>query len=179
MSNDDYFNPINNINNYWTQEAIASADTARLNEISAQRELDSQKFANNSNVELIIQLRNNAHAQHEKIQQLETENMKLASAVHFFEHLFSLPMKEIAEKNNLFKEAYEAEQLILAKWILSQKAYAETAIQIGLESGKNIEEVKEIYRDNVSSVLANATKHGNNAVTNPILKQNMDKIIGK
>lgn len=179
MSNDDYFNPINNINNYWTQEAIASADTARLNEISAQRELDSQKFTNNSNIELISQLRNKAHAQNEKIQQLETENKKLASAVHFFEQLFSLPMKEIAEKNNLFKEAYEAEQLLLAKWILSQKAYAETAFQIGLESGKSIDDVNEMYNDNVSSVLANATNYGNNAVTNQILKQNVDKIIRK
>lgn len=177
----DYFNNgnPNNPNNYWTQQANARAETARLNEIDAKRELNSQNFANQTNVDLIFQLRNKASAGAEKNQQLETENVKLASEKQFFENLLSLPMKEIAEKNEQFKETYEAQQLVLAKWILSQKAYAETAIQIGIEAGKSTEEVQQIYKDNVSSVLANATKHGNNAVTNPVLKENVNKIIKK
>lgn len=177
----DYFNPNtpNTLNNYWTQEANARAETARLNEIDAKRELNAQNFANQTNVDLILQLRNKASAGVEKAKQLETDNIKLASEKEFFENLLSLPMKEIAEKNDQFKETYEAQQLVLAKWILSQKAYAETALQIGIESGKSTEEVQQIYKENVSSVLANATKHGNNAVSNPVLKENINKIIKK
>ncbi len=88
-------------------------------------------------------------------------------------------MKDIAENNGKFKETYEAQQLALAKWILSQKAYAETAIQIGIEAGKTKEEVQDLYKDNVASVLANATRHGNNAVSNPVLKEHASIIIEK
>ncbi len=174
----DYFDP-NNPVNYWAQQANNRAHTARLNEIEAQRELNSQKFVNKSNVDLILQLRNKTANATEVVEELKENNAKLESEKQFFENLLSLPMKEIAEKNEKFKETYDAQQLVLAKWILSQKAYAETALQIGLESGKSQEEVQDLYKENISSVLANATKHGNNAVTNPVLKDNVNKIIKK
>lgn len=175
MSN-DYFNT-NNVNNYWAQQERDIAHSSRLNEVAARRELDAQKFANNSNVDLILQLRNKTNAASQKSNQLEEDNAKLASEKQFFENLLSLPMKQIAEKSSHFKETYEAQQLALAKWILSQKAYAETALQIGIESGKTTEEVQKIYNDNIVSVLANVTKHGNDAIFNPVLKENISKII--
>lgn len=175
MSN-DYFNT-NNVNNYWAQQERDIAHSSRLNEVAARRELDAQKFANNSNVDLILQLRNKTNAASQKSNQLEEDNAKLASEKQFFENLLSLPMKQIAEKSSHFKETYEAQQLALAKWILSQKAYAETALQIGIESGKTTEEVQKIYNENIVSVLANVTKHGNDAIFNPVLKENISKII--
>lgn len=179
MSN-DYFNPnLNPNNNYWNQEALRQTQIAKDSEHAARSELESQKFNNQSNVDLIIQLRNKASAENDKAKRLEQDNVKLESEKQFFENLLSLPMKEIAEKNGQFKETYEAEQLALAKWILSQKAYAETALQIGIESGKSPDEVQKIYKENVSSVLANVTKHGNNAVGNVVLKENANKIIKK
>lgn len=73
--------------------------------------------------------------------------------------------------------SHDAQQLALAKWILSQKAYAETAFAIGTAAGKSAEEIVAIYKDSISSVLANATKHNNNAVGHPVLKAHADSII--
>lgn len=175
MSN-DYFNP-NNPNNYWAEEANNRAHRAQQQENAAREDLNAQRFVNQSNVDLIIQLRNKVGLESQKAEKLEKDNVKLEAEKQFFEKLLSLPMKEIAEKNEKFRETYEAQQLVLAKWILSQKAYAETAMQVGIEAGKTSEEIQEIYKDNVAAVLANATKHGNNAVTNPVLKENVNKII--
>lgn len=172
MSN-DYFNP----DNYFAQQAKQNEERARLEETAARRELDAQKFSNQSNGNLIVQLRDNASALAEKNQQLQRANEKLERDNAFLENLFTLPMQQMAENNPHFKASHDAQQLALAKWILSQKAYAETAFQIGVAAGKSAEEVLAIYKDSVASVLANATKHNNNAVGNPVLKAYADKII--
>lgn len=171
------YNDPNDPTNYWAQQANHNAHTARLSEIEAQRQLEAQKFVNQSNVDLILQLRNNTANTAASVEELRENNEKLESEKQFLENLLSLPMEEIAEKNEKFKETYEAQQLVLAKWILSQKAYAETAFQIGLDSGKSPEEVQNIYKENIASVLANATKYGNDAVTNKVLKDNVSNII--
>ena len=174
MSN-DYFNP----DNYFAQQSKLNEERARLDEIAARRELDTQKFFNQSNDSLIVELRNNAGALAEKNRQLQQANEKLESDNAFLESLFTLPMHQMAEKNPHFKASHDAQQLILAKWILSQKAYAETAFVIGTAAGKSAEEINAIYKDSVSSVLANATKHNNNAVGNPVLKAHADSIINR
>ena len=169
----DYFNP----DNYFAQQSKLNEERARLDEIAARRELDIQKFCNQSNDSLIVELRNNAGALAEKNRQLQQANEKLERDNAFLESLFTLPMHQMAEKNPHFKASHDAQQLALAKWILSQKAYAETAFVIGTAAGKSAEEINAIYKDSVSSVLANATKHNNNAVGNPVLKAHADSII--
>lgn len=169
----DYFNP----NNHFAEQAKLNEQRASLEEIVARRELEAQKFCNQSNDSLIVQLRNNVTALAEKNRQLQQANEKLERDNAVLESLFTLPMHQMAEKNPRFKASHDAEQLALAKWILSQKAYAETAFQIGMAAGKSAEEVLAIYKDSVASVLANATKHNNNAVGNPVLKAHADSII--
>lgn len=174
MSN-DYFNP----NNHFAEQAKLNEQRARLDEIAAKRELDAEKFRNQSNDSLIAQLRDKASALAEKNRQLQQANEKLERDNAFLESLFTLPMHQMAEKNPHFKASHDAQQLALAKWILSQKAYAETAFVIGTAAGKSTEEINAIYKDSVSSVLANATKHNNNAVGNPVLKAHADSIINR
>ena len=169
----DYFNP----DNYFAQQSKLNEERARLDEIAARRELDIQKFCNQSNDSLIVELRNNAGALAEKNRQLQQANEKLESDNAFLESLFTLPMHQMAEKNPHFKASHDAEQLALAKWILSQKAYAETASAIGMAAGKSEEEILAIYKDSISSVLANVTKYGNDAIGNPVLKANAHKVI--
>lgn len=171
--NDDYLNP----NNYFAQQAKQNEERARLEEIAAKRELEAQKFCNQSNDSLIVQLRNNVAALAEKNRQLQQANEKLERDNAFLESLFTLPLHEMAEKNPHFKASHDAEQLALAKWILSQKAYAETASAIGMAAGKSEEEILAIYKDSISSVLANVTKYGNDAIGNPVLKANAHKVI--
>ena len=65
MSN-DYFNP----DNYFAQQSKLNEERARLDEIAARQELDTQKFCNQSNDSLIVELRNNAGALAEKNRQL-------------------------------------------------------------------------------------------------------------
>ena len=169
----DYFNP----NNHFAEQAKLNEQRARLDEIAAKRELDAEKFRNQSNDSLIAQLRDKASALAEKNHQLQQANEKLERDNAFLESLFTLPMHQMAEKNPHFKASHDAQQLALAKWILSQKAYAETAFVIGTAAGKSAEEINAIYKDSVSSVLANATKHNNNAVGNPVLKAHANSII--
>lgn len=169
----DYLNP----DNYFAQQAKLNEERARLDEISARQELEAQKFRNQSNDSLIAQLRDHASALAEKNRQLQQANEKLESDNALLESLFRLPMHRMAEKNPHFKASHDAQQLALAKWILSQKAYAETAFVVGTAAGKSTEEITAIYNDSISSVLANATKHNNNAVGHPVLKANADSII--
>ena len=171
----EYFNP----NNHFAELEKQNAERARLDAIAARQELDAQKFCNKSNDNLIAQLRDKASALAEKNRQLQQANEKLESDNAFLESLFTLPMHQMAEKNPHFKASHDAQQLALAKWILSQKAYAETAFVIGTAAGKSAEEINAIYKDSVSSVLANATKHNNNAVGNPVLKAQADSIINR
>lgn len=177
MSN-NYFGP-QNVNNYWAEEASLRAERAQEQAKRYQEDLSNQRDSNVSNIDLIFQLRNKVGHQAESAKNLQENNARLQSEKQFFEHLLSLPMKEIAEKNENFKATYEAQQLVLAKWILSQKAYQETAVQMGINAGKTTQEIEDMYKNNVVSVLANTTKHGNNAIVSPVLKENITKLIKK
>jgi hypothetical protein len=172
----DYFE-INNVNNYWAQQANQRADKARMDAQDAINKQHQAESNNKSNVDLIIHLRQQGEMANKTINNLKEEKAVLKSEKEFFENLLSKPMKEIAEKSQSFKETYDEQQLVLSKWILSQKAYAETAIQIGIEAGKTKEDVDKIYKDNVKNVLANTTQHDNNASSNDVLKENVGKII--
>ena len=171
----DYFNP----DNYFAQQSKLNEERARQEEIAARQDLDDEKFRNQSNDNLIAQLRDKVSALAEKNRQLQQANEKLERDNALLESLFTLPMHRMAEKNPHFKASHDAQQLVLAKWILSQKAYAETAFVIGMAAGKSEEEITAIYNDSISSVLANATKHNNNAVGHPVLKAQADSIINR
>ncbi len=174
--NNDVFDP-GNPADYRVQEANNRARTAEAHENAARGGLETQKHANQANVDLIVLLRDKVATVSQRADALEKENARLQSERDFFEQLLSLPMQDIAEKDARFRTAYHEQQLLLAKWVLSQKAYAETAMQIGLDAGKTAEDVVAIYKDSIVSVLANATQHGNDAVTTPVLKANVDNII--
>ena len=175
MSN-DYFSA-NNPTNYWAQEANVRArkanDAARESLLKAhvaekQTEIDTNVIRN---------LRNKTLEVSEDLEEARRKNASLESERQYFENLLSLPMREIAEKNNDFKKTYEEQQLLLAKWILSQKAYAETAIIIGMEAGKSKKEVEGLYTQSVAAVLTNSTQYENDAISNEVLKENISKII--
>ena len=97
----DYYNP----DNYFAQQAKLNEEKARLEEIAARRELDAQKFCNQSNDSLIVQLRDNASALAEKNRQVQQANEKLEQDNAFLASLFTLPMHQMAEKNPHFKAA--------------------------------------------------------------------------
>ncbi|MBC3935960.1 hypothetical protein H8K47_11360 [Undibacterium sp. CY7W] len=120
----------------------------------------------------------------EKIKQTEEVNEILKLRVEKAEQeardvkaLLSRPMREIAEISGDFQKAYEQQQQILANWILSQKAYRETAVQLGIAVGKTAEEVQDLVTQNANAVLENRTEHGNDSNTNPLVKEYASTIL--
>jgi len=115
----------------------------------------------------------NAAAQ---IVELKNKNKKL-------EELLSRPLKEIAQEHAEFKENYdiliEAQKEIIADWILSQKAYKETAMILGIQVGKTPEEVKKMAEINEDVVLNNKSNidNGNNAASSKTLSNHASKIL--
>ena len=87
------------------------------------------------------------------------------------------PMKEIADMSGDFKKTYELQQQMLAEWIMGQKAYKETAMQLGMQVGKSPEEILQMATQNANAVLENRTQHGNNSTTSPTLASYTEAII--
>jgi hypothetical protein len=78
-----------------------------------------------------------------------------------YKNLLSRPMKEIAEVSGDFKKTYEVQQQLLAEWIMGQKAYRETAMQLGMALDMTPEQVQKVAAPNYTAVLENKTNFGN------------------
>ena len=89
-----------------------------------------------------------------KIQALEDE-------VEYYKNLLTKPMAEIADLNDDFKETYIEQQVILGEWMVSQRAFKEIAIKLGIETGRTKEDVIQEGLANDVKVLNNQTEHGN------------------
>lgn len=105
-----------------------------------------------------------------EVRKLKKENEKIRNQAlaaqqeaEKYRQLLSLPMKEIAEINGDFKKAYDQQQQLLAEWIMGQKAYRETAMQLGSSLDMTPEQIQKIAAPNFTAVLENRTQHGNNA----------------
>lgn len=107
--------------------------------------------------------------QSQKDREVASEILALKNKVKAYEELLSRPMKEIAKINSEFKKTYEQEQNVLAQWILGQRAYKETAIQLGMSLDMTAEQVQKMAAPNFTAVLEDRTQHGNDASTNPTL----------
>lgn len=131
--------------------------------------------------------RRNEIDQYQKEKSFTDEILALKNRNQELENLLSRPLKQIAQEHPAFKNNYEAlinaykevQDEILAGWILSQKAYKETAMQVGIEAGKTPEEIKEMAKKNEEVVLNNQSEidQGNNASTSKILTENLSAII--
>ena len=64
---------------------------------------------------------------------LTEANKELKKENEFLKALLARPMAEIAAVNNSFKETYEKQQETLGTWMVSQRAFKEIAIQLGLD----------------------------------------------
>ncbi len=140
-----------NLNYYWqkrNEQEQKSRDREKLNE---DFEAGLVKRAND-----------------EKIKKLEAElkaksqTVVISETDEYYRNLLSKPMLEIAMVNGDFRGTYEKQQELLGEWMVSQKAFKEVAIKLGLEAGKTREEVTAAAKVEVDNVLNNQTQHGNN-----------------
>lgn len=108
----------------------------------------------------------------------QTDTQKYKQEAEAFRGLLSKPMKEIADMSGDFKKTYEIQQQMLAEWIMGQKAYRETAMQLGAALDMTPEQVQKVAAPNFAAVLENRTKFGNNANDGtPTLAERAESII--
>jgi hypothetical protein len=89
-----------------------------------------------------LSLANQTAQQNHQVQQnLQQQLQQSENANQYYKALLCKPLAEIAAQHSQFKEAYDAQQLIIADWMVSQKAYKELAIQFGAQLGKSKDEV--------------------------------------
>lgn len=105
------------------------------------------------------------------------EILALKNKIKSYEDLLSRPMKEIAQANDDFKKTYDHQQQMLAEWIMGQKAYRETAMQLGMSLDLTTEQVQKMAAPNYTAVLENRTEHGNNASSSPTLAAHASAIL--
>jgi uncharacterized lipoprotein len=105
----------------------------------------------------------------------------LRKEVEFYKELLAQPMQVIAAHNHDFKKTYEEQQTLLADWMVSQKAFKELAIQLGLEKCMSIEEVIEIAQDNVINVLndKNNPNHNTNSSDDSFISKRIEVLLEK
>ncbi|AJZ74983.1 hypothetical protein SG18_25960 [Pandoraea apista] len=101
---------------------------------------------------------------------------RLKEKIDFYEELLAGPLNVIADAIPKFKETYRKEQLLLSSWILSQKAFKETAMKYGQIAGKTKD---EIYAEGIAAeedVLNGTTKFGNNIETSQLANEYKDEL---
>lgn len=76
-------------------------------------------------------------------------------------------MREIAEVSGDFRKAYFEQQKMIAEWIMAQRAWKETATQLGIQVGKTPEELQKAATQNANAILEDRSEHGNNASSIP------------
>lgn len=108
---------------------------------------------------------------------LTIELAKYKQQANEFRSLLSRPMKEIADMSGDFKKAYEVQQQMLAEWIMGQKAYKETAMQLGMALDMTPDQVQNMAAPNYTAVLENRTEHGNDASSNAHLADHASAIL--
>jgi hypothetical protein len=106
-----------------------------------------------------------------KIDRLEAEAQKLKDENKMYRELLSRPMREIAEVSGDFRKTYFAQQQNIAEWIMSQRAYRETAVQLGIALDMTPEQVQKVAAPNYTAVLENRTQHGHDAKDTPLLAE--------
>jgi len=127
-----------------------------------------EKAKNAEEISQILKLRAEKAEQATQVAQQEVESYK---------QLLASPLHEIAKANGSFKQTYDAQQQLLAEWIMGQKAFKETAMQLGIQVGKTPEEIQQIATQNANAVLENRTEHGNNSTTSPLLAEHAATIL--
>lgn len=110
---------------------------------------------------------------------VRTHRNNLIKEVDYYKELLAKPMHVIAAENEDFKRAYEIQQQLLANWMVSQKAFKELAIDLGLQVGKTREEVVAQGMANKEKVLNNETKHRNNAEDSTIISPYIEALKNK
>jgi hypothetical protein len=156
-------------------ESISRQAVSKANE--AEREADNLRLEAGSLASRIRYLERQLEHAKGMQRKAEIDADTYKKEADSFRDLLSKPMKEIADMSGDFKKTYELQQQMLAEWIMGQKAFKETAMQLGMQVGKSPEEVQQMATQNANAVLDNRTQFGNDGSASPTLAEHASAII--
>ncbi|WP_419204159.1 hypothetical protein [Bordetella trematum] len=127
--------------------------TELLQKEQESSDIASKKEQENSELKFKLRhqetLRQNAEISNgERSRQLDRSLNELRE----YEELLARPLHEIAARHGAFRERWEEQQLLLAGWMVSQRAFKDLAMKYGTKSGKTPEEIQnelDIAQDKV------------------------------
>lgn len=150
-----------------------------LRENILQEQIQNTANALNNASDRSNQLKRDADNWRERANIAAKKVKNLEEQVQFYKNLLAKPMAEIASQNESFKETYRIEQELLADWMVSQKAFKELAIDLGIKLGKTKEEIDKEGLENEGKVLNNQTKHENNADKSSVIRPHVEALKNK
>lgn len=108
-----------------------------------------------------------------RIAKKELDSLKL-----HYQLLLAKPMHQIAELSGDFRKTYEAQQLLMAEWMVSQKAFKELAIQYGTKAGKTADEIMQEGLEKEIDVLESKhnPEHNTNSNNSSIIRPRVDAL---
>lgn len=137
-----------------TEGAIAAqANLTKQNQYERDKARRAEDDAHDAHMQS-LDLKKQKLALEEKVKHLEKENQ-------LYKNLLTKPMHEIASINGNFEKTYHEQQTILGEWMVSQRAFKELAIQLGIQIGRTKEDIIAEGLANDVKVLNNETQHGN------------------
>lgn len=95
------------------------------------------------------------HRMKQRLEAAEEISDDLARDLMFFRSLLSRPFSEIAKYNLDFAKAFEMQQQTMSDWILSQKAYRDLALDLGVQMGIPPTDIAQAYLDRVNQIAIN------------------------
>lgn len=167
--------------NFGKNDLIRTAESstrfAQSKANDAAREADSLRMEAGSLASKVAFLKKELEQAQRMQRKAEIEASAYKKEADAYRGLLSKPMKEIADMSGDFKTTYELQQQMLAEWIMGQKAFKETAMQLGMQVGKTPEEIQQMATQNANAVLENRTEFGNDSTTSPTLASFASAII--
>lgn len=146
MSGDQFNNA-----NYWRNQSSTEAD-------KLQREKEKNRKDNEAQAE---QQKREQSRNTSNVNYLQAKLNDAEKEIEYYKSLLTKPMHEIATLNGDFKKTYQEQQTILAEWMVSQRAFKELVIQLGIEAGRTKEDIVEEAIATKTKVLNCETQHGN------------------
>lgn len=160
---DDYDSNLANAN-FWAQKAVTANEDARLahNKNRAESIHDGQTIRKlNAEVDsLRAQLADARGALKLYEDHIDSLNKNGFLTTAQVDELLSKPLNEIANGHAAFEANFRKNQLALAEWMVSQRAFKELAIENGLRLGISKETTLSLgLNETPVRVLSNETKH--------------------
>lgn len=147
-----------NLNYYWQKRNEADQKSREYEKL---QEDIANGLKHNQNKEKEEQQKKELARSSSNVGYLQAKLSESQKEVEYYKNLLTKPMHEIADVNGNFQETYHQQQTILGEWMVSQRAFKELAIQLGIEAGRTKEDIVAEGMANKEKVLNNQTEHGN------------------